>query len=437
MNITPHELAQEQELQMIGALLKDPEKITLVKEIITPDDVWLSRARDAYKAMLALNEQGLTIDTVTVGDELERHGQIEAWGGRMGLQRVRNEFRGDSPDSYAWKVLDYSAKRLMMGEFSTGATWANNGRDSSTIRNDMIQRLTNIRTPNVKADKRTMTAKEALSSMYDNVTNGRDDFVSTGFIDLDKLFYGGLTAPDFTIIAARPGRGKTSLLLSIALNAAKTGKRVLFESLEMSNEQVMMRLVSGETGIPYGALMSGKLTVNEWDKLNNAMEWMEDLPIHFNDLSSITVNGIRQNFRKIEAVHSDIDLVIVDYLQLQGTDEQYKTREQEVSSISRGLKGMAKEFEIPVMAAAQLSRAVEQRAEKKPVLSDLRESGSLEQDADNVLFIHPSEVETKQNITELICAKHRNGKTGVIELTWLGHLTKFQNAATKVFAPNL
>jgi len=427
------ELSDAQELNLAGALLKNPERIDIVREIIKPEDIRLIKVRNIYEAVLSLREQGLDIDTVTVGDELERHNKLNEWGGRLHLQQIRSEFRGDAPDSYAWKILDYSAKRNMMEQFSTGASWANNGRDSNAIRNDMIQRLTNVRTPNSKADKHSMTAGEALSALYDNVTNGRSDFVPTGFIDLDKLFYGGLLGPDFTVIAARPGRGKTSLLLSIALHAAKVGKRVLFESLEMSNEQIMMRLVAAETGIPFGALLRGKMTTDEWDKFHEAIEWMEKLPLHLNDMPAITVNGIRQNYRKIEAVTGKPDLIIVDYLQLQGADGDYKVREQEVASVSRGLKGIAKEFDIPVLAAAQLNRAVEQRSDKRPTLGDLRESGAIEQDTDNVLFIHPSDVETKQNIAELICAKHRNGPTGTIELVWLGSLTKFENAQTRIF----
>ena len=427
------ELAQEQELNLIGALLKDPAKLDNVKEIVTPNDFWLVRARYAYEAMLKLQENGFTIDSVTVGDELERHGNLADWGGRIALQTVRQNFRGDAAETYAYKVLDYSAKRQMIEQMSLGAQWMNNGRDSWTIREDMIQRLTDIKTPNMKADKRTVTMAEGLSSVYDQITNGRSDFVPTGFIDLDKMFYGGFLAPDLTVIAARPGKGKTSLLLSIAKAAAEHGKRGLFESLEMSNEQIIMRLVSMETGISYGALMTGKLTAAEWEKVNNSIEKLERLPLHFNDIPAITPNGIRQNYIRESAKHGKIDFIVVDYLQLQGADGKYQTRESEVSSVSRGLKAMAKEFCVPVIAAAQLSRAVEQRSEKRPVLSDLRESGAIEQDCDNVLFIHADEGKSE---TELITAKHRNGPVGSINLIFRSAFTRFENCTTRIFRPN-
>ena len=435
-----HELAQEQELQLIGSLLKNPTKINLVKEIITPDDIWLIRAREVYESMLSLDEKGYAFDAVTVGDELERHDKLGSWGGRYGLQVLRNDFRGDEPESYAMKILDYSAKRKMIDEAGIMATWGNNGRDSAAIREDMIRRLTDIRTPNAGMDKHTATIKETLSSTYDRMNSGITNAVTTGFIDLDKMFYGGWIAPDFTIVAARPGQGKTSLLISMALSAAKAGKRVLLLSLEMSNEQVTMRMLSAETGVPFEGLITGKLTAAEWNKINEKIEELENYPIILNDMPAITPNSIRQTYRKHEALHGKIDLIVIDYLQLQGADGKYFSREQEVSSISKASKAMAKEFNTPVLAAAQLSRKVEERSEKKPILSDLRESGSLEQDADNVIFIYrPDQYEkdtAKQNTAELIVAKHRNGKVGSVELIFRAALTKFENSTARTFAPN-
>jgi replicative DNA helicase len=385
--------------------------------------------------MLALKNSGMTIDTVTVGDELERHNKLAEFGGRLGLQKIRADFRGDAAESYAYKVLDYSAKRHMVEAGGLLATWGNNGRDSWTMREDIIKRLTEIKTPNIGLDKRTVTMKDGLSQAYDKISNGRDDFVPTGFIDLDKLFYGGFFPPDLTVIAARPGQGKTSLLLSIAKNAAEHGKRGLFESLEMSNEQIITRLISMETGIDYGALMTGKLTREEWDTIHAKIENIEKLPLHFNDVPSITVGGVRQNYIRESAKHGRIDFIIVDYLQLQAADGKYQTREAEVASVSRGLKAMAKEFNVPVIAAAQLSRAVEQRSEKRPVLSDLRESGAIEQDCDNVIFIHRDD-SAEQGIVELITAKHRNGATGTINLVFRKKFTRFENCVTKMYNPN-
>jgi replicative DNA helicase len=419
------ELAQEQELNLIGALLKDPSKLDYVKEIIVPDDIWLVKARWCYESMLALRDNGMTIDTVTVGDELERHNHLDEWGGRLALQRVRENFRGDAPESYAAKVLDYSAKRHMVEAGGLLATWGSNGRDSWTMRADIIRRLTDIRTPNNNLDAHTVTMSDGLSSAYDKISNGRADFLPTGLYDLDKLFYGGFLPSDLTVIAGRPGTGKTSLMLSIAKYAADKNKRGLFESLEMSNEQVIMRLISMETGISYGALITGKLTRDEWIKINAVVEDMEKMPLHFNDMPSITVNGIRQNYIRESAKHGRIDFIVVDYLQLQGADGKYQTREAEVASVSRGLKAMAKEFNVPVIAGAQLSRAIEQRSEKRPVLSDLRESGAIEQDCDNIIFIHKAD--EKSSSVELITAKHRNGATGGVDVIFRKEFTRFEN----------
>lgn len=428
-------LAFDQEKNLIGSLLKNPDKLALVSEIITPDDIHSNIVQRCYKAMLELREKNLSIDTVTVGDELLRKG-VEYWGEheiRTHLRDMRAEFKGEYPESYAFKILDYSAKRKLLDEAGTMATWSNNGRNAADIRDDMIRRLTDIKVPNPKLDQHTKTFKEALSINYDEVSNGNIDFVPTGFVDLDKILHGGLYAPDLLLIAGRPGQGKTALLFSVAKSAAEAGKLTVAFSLEMSNSQVVMRLISSETGIPFGAMRSRKMTADEWKKYNDALEKMEHLPLHLNDLSAITVNQIRQTLRKIEAVHGKISLVVVDYIQLQGTDGLYKSREQEVSSVSRGLKGVAKEFDVPVLAAAQLSRAVEQRSEKRPVLSDLRESGSLEQDSDIVAFIHTPDPLT--NVRELIVAKHRNGAVGSIDLIFRPERTKFENAATRVFQP--
>jgi replicative DNA helicase len=300
----------------------------------------------------------------------------------------------------------------------------------------MIQRLTSIKVPNFKADQHTQTFKEALSTNYDEVSNGNVKFVSTGIADLDAMLDGGMYAPDFIILAGRPGRGKTSLLLSIGMNAAKEGKRGVMFSLEMANTQIIMRSASMETNIPFGAMRSRKMTVDQWDKYNNFVEKFENLPLHLNDLSAITINAMRQTLVKIIALHGEVDFIIVDYIQLQGVDGDYGTRQEEVSSIARGLKGICKEFGIPVLAAAQLSRAIEQRADKKPVLSDLRESGSLEQEADIVAFLHQPDEYDKTGMMELIVAKHRNGSVGTIELLFKKTQTKFEGVKSRVFRPN-
>ena len=434
---TSQELAYEQEESVIGALLKQPDKIELVKSIVAPDCFFVQRFRWVYESMLSLHERGLHIDAVTVGDELERHGHMQELGGRMALSTLRENNRWDNPESYAVKILDYAAKRELLEQAGVMATWSNNGRDASAIRDDMMKRLSEIRVPNHRASQHTQTMKEALSKNWDTVNNGNPHGVKTGFIDIDQLLDDALYPPDFMVIAGRPGDGKTSLLLSIAKNAAESGKRVAVFSLEMSNEQVVMRIISMETGVPFGAMRRGRMTREQWGKYNSAVEKYENLPLYLNDLPAITISQIQRVLRELQALHGKIDLVLVDYLQLGGADNKHNTREQEVSEVSRGLKAVAKEFDVPVLAAAQLSRAVEQRAEKRPVLSDLRESGSIENDADIVAFIYRPEkydVNTsKHGIAEIILAKHRNGAVGTVELLFRSALTRFENLATKMF----
>lgn len=439
MNETPWdknlELAREQEENLIGSLLKHPDHVTNVSEIIKPEDIYTHSLKIAVTAMFDLHASGLKIDSVTLGDELEKRGVIKDFVvrghcGRLALQYLRTEYKGDHPESYANKILGYSAKRTMLREFNTGAAWAFNGRNAEDIRDDMIRRLTNIRVPNALIDKHTQTFPEALSQNYDEVNNGNVHFVPTGFIDLDRTLDGGLYAPDFMVLAGRPGRGKTSLLLSIALNAAQAGKRVAIFSLEMSNNQVIMRMISMETGIPFGAMRARKLADHQWPVYINAIEQLDGLPIHLNDMPAITPNQIRYKLRQIGAVHGRIDLVIVDYLQLQGSDTESRSREQEVSSVSRGLKAITKEFDAPVLAAAQLSRAIENRAEKKPQLSDLRESGAIEQDSDIVAFLHTPD-ESCPSIVDVILAKHRNGPVGKISLQFQATRTKFADLSRR------
>jgi replicative DNA helicase len=258
--------------------------------------------------------------------------------------------------------------------------------------------------------------------------------VPTGLIDLDRIL-GSLIAGNVYIVAGRPGQGKTGLLLTIAKHAAQVNKkRVAIFSLEMSRLQVAQRLIAQEAEVDLQRIIQGKLLENEWPLYTQGVEVVADLSIVINDLSSININQIRQTARKIKA-NGGLDLIIVDYIQLAGGDGgKYQNRELEVSAVSRGLKYLARELNVPILAAAQLSRAIEQRSVKTPILSDLRESGSLEQDAYAVIFIHVPEVE--DNTIQLIVAKHRNGATGLCDLIIKKSFVKFENASTKIYQPN-
>ncbi|MFL7790613.1 MAG: replicative DNA helicase, partial [Anaerolineae bacterium] len=257
--------------------------------------------------------------------------------------------------------------------------------------------------------------------------------IPTGFTDIDRLL-GGFQRSDLVIIAARPSVGKTSLCLSMARNAARFGQRVAIFSLEMSAEQIVQRIVSAETGIDTQRLRLGDLREDEWPLFVQATGKLADLPIFIDDTPSISVLQLRTKARRLHAEHG-LDLILLDYLQLMSGDTHSENRVQEVSYISRSLKAVARELDVPVVAASQLSRAVEQRTDKHPMLADLRESGSLEQDADVVMFIYRDELyhpETEQqNIADIMISKHRNGPTGVVQLFFRKRLAQFLDAETR------
>jgi len=300
----------------------------------------------------------------------------------------------------------------------------------------------NVSERRLKHDLRPIS--NVLSEYYDRIDDlakRPDDIVGipTGFIDLDKMLT-GLQPSDLLIIAGRPGQGKTGFLLSVAKNAGLIHKKhIAIFSLEMSNEQVVQRLIAQETGIDSQRLRTGKLLDTEWPLFTHSIEVFGDTHIYLDDTPAITPLQLRTKCRRLH-MEFGLDLIILDYLQLMGGDSRTDNRVQEVSYISRNLKVLARELNVPVLAAAQLSRAVEQRTDKEPQLSDLRESGSLEQDADIVMFIYlPKEYEednVKKSLRKLKVAKHRNGPVGDLDLVFIEKLAKFENAATRVFRPN-
>jgi replicative DNA helicase len=276
---------------------------------------------------------------------------------------------------------------------------------------------------------------QVLADLYDQVElrSQQDGMfgVPTGFIDLDRILQ-GLQPSDLVIAAGRPGMGKTSLLLSIVKHAAQAQKKhIAVFTLEMSSEQLAQRLVAQETGIDTQRMRSGKLEDDEWPLFTHAIEVLGDVRLFLDNTPAITPLQMRSKCRKLHMEYG-LDLVVVDYLQLMSGGGRFENRVQEVSFISRQLKVLARELNLPVLAAAQLSRAVEQRADKHPVLSDLRESGSIEMDADVVMFLYRPEDGDLSNQVEVIVAKHRNGPTGTVQLAFRQSLTKFENAAQEV-----
>ncbi len=438
----PH--SREAEEAVIGAVLINPEAYYDVAQFLKAEDFYIHRNQWIWEAFTRLHEQRSPVDLLTVSEELDRMGQLEELGGPAYLTSLVNQAPSSlNAESYGRIVEAHSVRRKMIAAANKIASVAYNESVSvDEVMSEAEKAVFNVSERRLTHDLKPIS--KVLSEYYDRIdelAKRPEDIhgVPTGFIDLDKML-GGLQPSDFLIVAGRPGQGKTGLLLSIAKNAGLTHKkRVAIFSLEMSNEQVVQRLIAQETGIDSHRLRNGKLQDNEWALFTHAIEVFSDTRIFLDDTPGVTPLQLRTKCRRLHMEHG-IDLVIVDYLQLMGGDSRTDNRVQEVSHISRSLKVLARELNVPVLAAAQLSRAVEQRTDKRPVLSDLRESGSLEQDADVVMFIYrPDQYEKdtdKQNVAEIIVAKHRNGPVGSVELIFRGALTRFDNAAAKTFNPN-
>ena len=438
----PH--SREAEEAVVGAVLINPEVYYDVAQFLQADDFYIHRHRWIWEAFASLHEQRVPIDLLTVGEELDRRGQLSEIGGPAYLTTLVNQVPTSlNAESYGHIVESHSIRRKMIAAANSIASLAYN--EDSTVDNVMDEAekaVFGVSERRLRHDVEPI--RQVMGVVYDQVgerAQRSDEIfgVPTGFIDLDKML-GGLQPSDLLIIAGRPGQGKSGFLLSVAKNAALTHKKhVAIFSLEMSNEQVAERLISQQTGIDSQTLRTGKLQGNQWEVFAQAIEVLSDTHIFLDDTPAITPLQLRTKCRRLHLEHH-IDLIIVDYLQLMGGETRNENRVQEVSYISRNLKVLARELNVPVLAAAQLSRAVEQRADKKPVLSDLRESGSLEQDSDIVMFIYrPDQYEkdtVKQNVAEIVVAKHRNGPVGTVELIFRSALAKFENAATRVFNPN-
>jgi replicative DNA helicase len=438
----PH--SREAEEAVVGAVLINPEVYYDVAQFLAADDFYIHRNKWIWEAFTRLHEQRIPVDLLTLSEELDRSNLLADVGGPAYITSLINQVPSSlNAESYGRIVEGHSVRRKMITAANKIASIAYN--EASTVddvMNEAEKAVFNVSERRLKHDLQPISA--VLSDYYDRIDElakrpEEIHGVPTGFIDLDRILT-GLQPSDLLIIAGRPGQGKTGFLLSIAKNAALTHKKhVAIFSLEMSNEQVVQRLIAQETGIDSQRLRNGKLQESEWPLFTHAIEVFSDTHIFLDDTPAITPLQLRTKCRRLH-MEFGIDLIIIDYLQLMSGDSRNDNRVQEVSHISRNLKVLARELNVPVLTAAQLSRAVEQRTDKKPVLSDLRESGSLEQDADIVMFIYrPDQYEKetdKQNIAEIIIAKHRNGPVGSVELIFRSALAKFENAATKVFRPN-
>jgi replicative DNA helicase len=435
--IVPH--SREAEEAVIGSVLINPDAYYDVAQFLRAEDFYVHRHRWIWEAFTRLHERRVPIDFLTVTEELDQLGQMAEVGGPAYITAlISNVPSSLHAEAYGRIVEQASVRRKMLEAANQIAKLAYQEEITvDSVMDEAEKAVFGVSERRVTRDLQPI--QQVLSEYYDRIDQlsqrGEDFFgVPTGFTDLDRLL-GGLQASDFIIIAGRPGTGKTAFMLSAAKNAAQTHKKhVAIFSLEMSNEQLVQRLISQETGIDSHRLRTGKLNEDEWPIFTHSIEVLSDTRIFLDDTPSLTPLQLRAKCRRLHLEY-ELDLILVDYLQLMTSGARSENRVQEVSYISRNMKVMARELNVPVLAAAQLSRAVEQRSDKEPQLSDLRESGSLEQDADIVMFIHRPELyekdTLKQHLAQIKIAKHRNGPVGMVELVFRENLAKFENAATR------
>jgi len=435
--IVPH--SREAEEAVIGSVLINPDSYYDVAQFLRADDFYIHRHRWIWEAFTRLHERRTPIDFLTVTEELEQLGQMTEVGGPAYITAlISNVPSSLHAEAYGRIVEQASVRRKMLEAANQIAKLAyQEDITVDSVMDEAEKAVFGVSERRVTRDLQPI--QQVLSEYYDRIDQlsqrGEDFFgVPTGFTDLDRLL-GGLQASDFIIIAGRPGTGKTAFMLSAAKNAAQIHKKhVAIFSLEMSNEQLVQRLISQETGIDSHRLRTGKLNEDEWPIFTHSIEVLSDTRIFLDDTPSLTPLQLRAKCRRLHLEY-ELDLILVDYLQLMTSGSRSENRVQEVSYISRNMKVLARELNVPVLAAAQLSRAVEQRTDKEPQLSDLRESGSLEQDADIVMFIHRPEMyekdTLKQHLAQIKIAKHRNGPVGMVELVFRDNLAKFENAATR------
>ncbi len=428
---------------VLGAIMLDKDALPVVLDILQAESFYSDGHKQIYRAMLKLFERTQPVDLLTVTEELKKAGDLEMIGGPYYLVELTNRVASAANIEYHARII--SQKHIQRELISVSTKIIRDAYEDTTdvfqLLDDAEQGLFQITQQNLSRGyesigtiaSRALKSLEELSEKEEGLTG-----VPTGFTDLDRLT-SGWQPSDLIIVAARPGMGKTAFTLALARNAALDfGKGVAIFSLEMANVQLVQRLISMEAEIPGSKLRSGQLEEYEWQQLHSAIEKMSEIPLFIDDTPGINIFELRAKCRRLKMQH-DIQMVIIDYLQLMtgGPDQKGGNREQEISAISRALKGLAKELHVPVIALSQLSRAVETRGgNKRPQLSDLRESGAIEQDADIVSFIYRPEYyniledeegQSLKGVGEIIVAKHRNGALKTVKLKFTDHFAKFSN----------
>ena len=439
--VPPHSL--EAEVSVLGSCLISKDAVSVALEVLKPDDFYRNAHRVVFEAVQALGTANEPVDAVTVTEWLARHGRLDEVGGAAALYDLTDQVPTAANAAYYARIVrDRSLLRRLI---EAGGRVTQLGYEPT---DDALQAVDRAETivyelsqsggsgelqPLNTLLEETFENLEKLARERSEVTG-----LATGFDDLDRLT-AGLQRQNLVIVAARPSMGKSGLALGIAEYVAiDTRKPVLLFSLEMSRTEIVNRMLSSQARIDSGRLRTGRLDDAHWRALGDALGRMNDAPLYIDDTPSITMLEIRAKARRLKQ-RVGLELIVVDYLQLMSSNRRTDNRVQEVAEFSRGLKMLAKELNVPVVALSQLSRQPESRTDKRPMLSDLRESGSIEQDADIVGFIYRDEVydadSPDKGMAELIIAKHRNGAVGKVQLAFLAHFAKFANLSRRPAGP--
>ena len=434
--IPPHNT--EAEKSVLGAAMLSKDALADVIDVVKPEDFYHASHKEIFSVMIELFRNNVSVDIVTVCEELKKKKALELIGGRAYVASLSSEAPSTiNAVQYGKIVAEKASMRLLI---KTAEEIKEKGYEetleAAEILNYAEKGIYDIAQRRQSSDYAPI--QDVLNSnleMLDRAiaTQGQVIGLTTGFKKLDELT-SGLHKSDLIIVAARPAMGKTAFVLNIAQNAAKkAGASVLIFSLEMSKEQLGQRLLAMEARVEMQKLKTGNIERNDWEKIHFALDSLSKTKIHIDDTPGITILDMKNKCRRLKA-EKGLDLVIIDYLQLMNSDGKAESRQNEISTLSRYLKLLAREMDCPVIVLSQLSRAPEQRQDHRPILSDLRESGSIEQDADMVMFLYRDEYYNKENsdkvgICEVNLAKHRSGPTETFDLTWVSRYTKFSDQA--------
>lgn len=442
LKLPPHSTEAEQSI--LGGLMLDNEAWIKVGDLVTERDFYRDDHRRIFRAISGLLEKDVPADVVTVFEEIEKSNQVDQTGGLAYLGEIANATPSAANiRSYARIVRDKSILRSLIKTCDevSGDAFNPAGREVGDILDTAERKIFEIAEFGANTRRKTETLSGALgqainqiSELYDRNNPSDVTGIATGYIDLDHLT-SGLQRGDMVVIAGRPSMGKTALAMNIAEHVAVDLKQpVLVFSLEMSAPQLAMRFLSSRSRVDLARLRSARLTDEDWDKLTVALSELHLTSLHIEENGMITPNELRAKARRIHRECHGLGLIVIDYIQMISSPQNAENRATELGSISRLLKGLAKELDVPLIALSQLSRKVEERTDKRPMMSDLRESGAIEQDADLIMMIYRDDYYTKEmskdpGVTEVIIGKHRNGPTGDVRLAFLKEYCRFENLA--------